>query len=474
MWRIFFMVLALLAGNAYAVIPIQLGKTYNDGSNGNTWGTASLACAYGMQQLEKNVPWFAPFSLTSKTETGADVPGATGKLSCFYQSARGAEVAEYAIQTRGYCPVNSHSPGGVNPPVSCSCDTGFTDVDGVCVASTPPSCPKGEERDYSFKVGDKIPSSLCTAECRYDFDSTTPIGWSTNPITGRTGTANYVSNGDRCTGNGPDIQPPSPPETPGTGGEGGGGGDGGGNPGSGGGGGGGGNPGDGSGGGGGGEGEGGGSGGEGEGGGTGGGEGEGGGSGSDDGGEGGGTKDGEDDDKDDDDKDDEGGGGGTKPGDGPGDGGGKDDEGGGEGGGEGEGGSGSGGGGGGGGGGNGGGGNGECTKDCGEGGSGIGDGAAYAEVPEFYERKYPEGIAGVWKEKGTGQLGGRFKTMISAFTGFSGDSGGACIQFSMPVDIGIANFGTFDLSPPCALWTFLRAVILISAIFMCRRIIFGG
>ena len=170
-----------------------------------------------------------------------------------------------------FCPINSHSAGST--ATTCECDVGFVESEGQCVVKPPPKCEKDQERGFSFKAGDKIPSSLCTNECRFDFDGSTPIGWSSNPVTGRTGTASYVSNGQTCTGNGPDIEPPKPPET---------------------------NPGDG------------------------------------EGGDGGG------------------------------------------------------------GGGNGGGGDGECTKDCGEGGSGIGDGAAYAEVPEFYERKYPEGIAGVW------------------------------------------------------------------------------
>jgi len=51
---------------------------------------------------------------------------------------------------------------------------------------------------------------------------------------------------------------------------------------------------------------------------------------------------------------------------------------------------------------------------------------------------------------------------------------GGCPSFSLPSGhlLGIPTGG--DISPPCYLWTFISVVVNITALFLARRLIFGG
>lgn len=96
------------------------------------------------------------------------------------------------------------------------------------------------------------------------------------------------------------------------------------------------------------------------------------------------------------------------------------------------------------------------------------------EVPDFYEQKYPDGFAGAWNDfKGrvtASSLAGFINGIGSGLPG-----GGTCPSWSMSLNMGaMGNFGTFVLEPPCVIWPFIKAVMILSALFVARRLVVGG
>jgi hypothetical protein len=91
----------------------------------------------------------------------------------------------------------------------------------------------------------------------------------------------------------------------------------------------------------------------------------------------------------------------------------------------------------------------------------------------LYEPKYPDGLEGVWdkrwpqvKGSGLAQLAGNL---------MPGFNGGSCPNWQIDVSLNqLWDFGTHDLAPPCWIWDALRALVLVSAVILARKIIFGG
>jgi len=82
-------------------------------------------------------------------------------------------------------------------------------------------------------------------------------------------------------------------------------------------------------------------------------------------------------------------------------------------------------------------------------------------------------LAGVWSahkanltDSGVGKAMGKLTINVA--------DGGAPPSLPVHFVIGKWDFGSFDLSPPAYVWTFVRVCILISAVFLCRALIFGG
>lgn len=95
------------------------------------------------------------------------------------------------------------------------------------------------------------------------------------------------------------------------------------------------------------------------------------------------------------------------------------------------------------------------------------------ELPTLYERKYPDGLAGVWRDKSEAFKATPFAAAIASLTPNLGDGG--CPQWSLPLNLGGAwNFGSFDYSVPCEVWSALRVLMIVFALFVARRLIFGG
>lgn len=95
------------------------------------------------------------------------------------------------------------------------------------------------------------------------------------------------------------------------------------------------------------------------------------------------------------------------------------------------------------------------------------------EVPKLYEPKYPDGLTGVWAAQKdaltTTPLAGLASKMMP-----TGVNGRSYPEIKIPLDMGVLDFGTVDVSPPDFVWDFGGLVILLSAILLARALVFGG
>jgi hypothetical protein len=95
------------------------------------------------------------------------------------------------------------------------------------------------------------------------------------------------------------------------------------------------------------------------------------------------------------------------------------------------------------------------------------------DLPKLYERKYPDGLTGVWTTRKAELMATSLPNLIGSLSPTITGSGG-CPQFSIPLDIGPWHWGTYNLGPSCAVWEFIKWCVLIGAAFLVRALVFGG
>lgn len=96
------------------------------------------------------------------------------------------------------------------------------------------------------------------------------------------------------------------------------------------------------------------------------------------------------------------------------------------------------------------------------------------EQPKLYTRVYPEGIKGVWIAQKDAMSATSLIRAIPALMPSVGN-GGSCPHF--PINLSFATwatYGTSDFAPPCWVWDFGKAVIMLSALLLARALVFGG
>jgi hypothetical protein len=99
--------------------------------------------------------------------------------------------------------------------------------------------------------------------------------------------------------------------------------------------------------------------------------------------------------------------------------------------------------------------------------------ASMPEQPKLYERKYPDGFSGVWATQSAAMKSTPLFGLSALFTPSIG--GGSCPSWTINANIGPhMNYGSGSVSPPCWLWGALKAVLIISALLISRRLVFGG
>jgi len=95
------------------------------------------------------------------------------------------------------------------------------------------------------------------------------------------------------------------------------------------------------------------------------------------------------------------------------------------------------------------------------------------DLPKLYERKYPDGLSGIWDLKSQ-QLK---QTQIVSFANqlLPQFNGGSCPSWTIDLELASwANFGVQNVSPDCAVWDWARIIILVSALILARALVFGG
>lgn len=104
--------------------------------------------------------------------------------------------------------------------------------------------------------------------------------------------------------------------------------------------------------------------------------------------------------------------------------------------------------------------------------TGLND-TANPERPKLYERKYRDGLSGVWTTQKAafdatpiGQLKAQLMPTIP--------DGGSCPSWMLSLNFQVWNFGDHDVAPPCWVWDFGEVVIVLSALLLARALIFGG
>ena len=95
-------------------------------------------------------------------------------------------------------------------------------------------------------------------------------------------------------------------------------------------------------------------------------------------------------------------------------------------------------------------------------------------APTLYKQKYPDGLAGVWKTQRDLMVATPLFTLAKGLMPSVAMSG-TCPK--MPVNLTFsswANYGVKDVAPPCQVWDWGRAICIVSALLLARRLIFGG
>lgn len=89
-------------------------------------------------------------------------------------------------------------------------------------------------------------------------------------------------------------------------------------------------------------------------------------------------------------------------------------------------------------------------------------------IPKLYDPEFPDGLEGVWNDRKAQLLDTSLFQLIPSLMPNMGDGG--CPTWSIPSIYG----GNLNASIPCSVWYFIRLVIIISALLLARRLIFGG
>lgn len=94
--------------------------------------------------------------------------------------------------------------------------------------------------------------------------------------------------------------------------------------------------------------------------------------------------------------------------------------------------------------------------------------------PKLYTRKFPNGLTGVWAAQRDLMTGTPLFNLAKGLMPTVAMSG-SCPK--MPINLTFsswASFGTKDVAPPCQVWDWGKAIVIVSALLLARSLIFGG
>lgn len=96
------------------------------------------------------------------------------------------------------------------------------------------------------------------------------------------------------------------------------------------------------------------------------------------------------------------------------------------------------------------------------------------DLPKLYDRKYPEGLVGIWNQKSQ-QIKQASLFTLAADLMPTGLTSGTCPAWPINLDFeSWASYGVRDVAPPCWIWDVAKTIVIISALMLARSLIFGG
>ena len=98
----------------------------------------------------------------------------------------------------------------------------------------------------------------------------------------------------------------------------------------------------------------------------------------------------------------------------------------------------------------------------------------FADLPELYKQKYPDGLIGVLRTQTAAM---KATPLFQLPVQLMGDlpQTGQCPSWQLDLSLSSwASFGTYNVGADCAIWDFAGWVIVISAFILARQLIFGG
>lgn len=110
----------------------------------------------------------------------------------------------------------------------------------------------------------------------------------------------------------------------------------------------------------------------------------------------------------------------------------------------------------------------------GEGEEGEGPGYAFPSEFKFYEQKYEKPLGELITEK-IEQIGDAPVVQLIDKLTIGPSGGGSCPSWSFSFNLGaMGNYGSMGIAPPCWIWMAIKTIMIITALFAARRIVFGG
>lgn len=96
-------------------------------------------------------------------------------------------------------------------------------------------------------------------------------------------------------------------------------------------------------------------------------------------------------------------------------------------------------------------------------------------IPTLYERKYPDGLTGIWNTK-SAELKATPLFSLADQLMPTGLAAGSCPSWQLDLAFGSAfgDYGIRDVSPPCWIWDIAKVIIIASALILARALVFGG
>lgn len=98
----------------------------------------------------------------------------------------------------------------------------------------------------------------------------------------------------------------------------------------------------------------------------------------------------------------------------------------------------------------------------------------FADLPELYKQKYPDGLIGVLRTQTAAMKATPLFQLPMQLMGDLPQTG-QCPSWQLDLSLASwASFGTYNVGADCAIWDFAGWVIVISAFILARQLIFGG